>query len=155
MLRPFVFDRKVFVLGNSMGGFLAVMFARRLKATVCVAFSPQYSIDPSLVKDRRWQSYRSQIHSIRFRSIDIFFDKSIRYYLFFGDELNEREHYVNLLDCPASWVFVLFNQGHNLVKELKEKGVLYGLVYKCFSGVKRDLISNFLVEEGFHVLCSE
>lgn len=45
------------VYGGSMGGFAALKFSKKLCANRVYALAPQYSIDPSVIKDHRYNSY--------------------------------------------------------------------------------------------------
>ena len=58
----FLQGRAVTVYGSSMGGYAALLSARTLRADLCLALSPQYSIDPAVVPfERRYNDYASQI----------------------------------------------------------------------------------------------
>lgn len=66
LLRPYLFGKRVFLLGNSMGGFLSIVFSRYLLVDVCVAFSSQYSVDDEVVKgETRWKKYINKIKYIK------------------------------------------------------------------------------------------
>lgn len=48
-------DKRILTYGMSMGGYAAFRFANPLGAHCVIAFSPQYSIDPRIVKwEKRW-----------------------------------------------------------------------------------------------------
>lgn len=59
------FEKRI-TYGNSMGGYAALKYGRLFNATVALSFSPQYSIDPSVVSgfDVRFaRYYRKAVHS--------------------------------------------------------------------------------------------
>lgn len=82
LLRPFFFGRDVYLIGNSMGGFISTVFSRYINARVCLNFSPQYSVDSDLIDEDRWKVYRDDIGNIRFKSIDSYFNDDTAYYFF-------------------------------------------------------------------------
>ena len=53
-------SEKVVVYGGSMGGFAALKFSKKLCANRVYALAPQYSIDPSVIKDHRYNRYFNQ-----------------------------------------------------------------------------------------------
>lgn len=54
--------KDVVTLGESMGGYGAILFAGALGARSCLSLSAQYSADPRVVPEEdRWTSYRSKI----------------------------------------------------------------------------------------------
>jgi hypothetical protein len=58
--RPF--NRVTF--GLSQGGYAAIKYSKRLKSRTCISFSPQSSINPEDVQDRRFiKFFRPEIHS--------------------------------------------------------------------------------------------
>ena len=52
------------LFGVGPGGFAALRYGRRLSGTLTIAVSPQYSIDPSIVEDRRFAAhYNAAVHA--------------------------------------------------------------------------------------------
>ncbi len=57
---------RVVCLGNSMGGFSAILFGRFLRADAVIAFAPQTCIEPTLtdaIGDFRWRQWQETIRS--------------------------------------------------------------------------------------------
>ncbi len=55
-------DRDITTYGSSMGGYAALMGAKALRAKLCIAASPQFSIDPKSVPfERRYTEYAAQV----------------------------------------------------------------------------------------------
>ncbi|WP_281824885.1 hypothetical protein [Jannaschia rubra] len=52
---------EIVTLGNSMGGYGALLLPRDLRVTRAIAFSPQVSMDPALSGDRRWPDVEATV----------------------------------------------------------------------------------------------
>jgi hypothetical protein len=53
---PFIAGRRVFCIGNSMGGFLAILASRYIEIEASISFAPQYSINPETAPwEDRWK----------------------------------------------------------------------------------------------------
>jgi hypothetical protein len=122
-------------IGNSMGGFLAVLAGAHLPMRTVLAFAPQFSVHPDIVPgDPRWMNYRSRIADWSVPSLEGRLVPSCRYYLFSGG---------NPLDAAQ---LALFPSGGNIVTErlagfdhgvgdqLKQLGLLGEVVTRCFDG---------------------
>ncbi len=61
--------RRLVCIGNSMGGFGALLFGARLGADAILGFAPQTAIDPAITDalgDRRWTEYQAMIPAYPF-----------------------------------------------------------------------------------------
>jgi len=134
------------VVGNSMGGYAALLFGWLAEFDITMAFSPQTTIAPSdriVLGDRRWQPLIERVHA---QSSDG------RYYdvrevlpslggvegveqaslLFFG--ANDREdaaHAMRLAGEPGCHLFAVNDSHHQAVKALRDAGILtrmFGMV---------------------------
>jgi len=66
-LAPFREGTELSAIGNSMGGFLAIVASRFMPMRRVVSFVPQFSVDPALVPwEFRWKEYREAIREFKF-----------------------------------------------------------------------------------------
>lgn len=124
----------VTMVGNSMGGFAALLFSSMIGNTHAVAFAPQTFISPVKRfwrRDSRWrrqimQTYRAawylpgcwDLAKLKPRagwSADVFVSKR--------HEL-DYVHATNLRGLPGVCIHEYAKGGHNLVKELRDSGEL-------------------------------
>ena len=127
---------KITTLGNSMGGFLALLAAPKLGADHAIAFAPQWSIDPAIVPtEKRWASYRKQISEIRYPDLSEAIDGPAQVFVFFGADPIDALH----VDFFARYrdrigLFVLENCGHDVASHIKNHGQLYPVIQTCREG---------------------
>lgn len=122
------------MIGNSMGGFAAILFSALIGNSRAVAFAPQTFISPLkrlCCRDRRWrkeiintykQSWnRKGIWNLNRLipkgnwSADIYVSKKVRL---------DYVHALNLSAFPGVTIHEYDSGGHGLVKELRDKGEL-------------------------------
>jgi len=123
-------------LGNSMGGFLAILSARQLQAARTIAFAPQWSIDKAIMpQEKRWAEYRNKIGSIRFPDVSTGFNNSTQFNVFFGNNPRDEAH-LRLFPRNRANVSIVVVEGcgHDVAKFLKEKGQLYSVLDTCRTG---------------------
>ncbi|MDA7966173.1 hypothetical protein [Ruegeria sp.] len=126
---------EVTTLGNSMGGFLAILAAGQLRASRSIAFVPQWSIDPDIVPgETRWSNYRSNISKIIHPDLSAAFVDSTKFYVFFGNGPSDQEHLKYFREKQDRMkLFVLDRCDHNVAHFLKERGQLYPVIHACHS----------------------
>jgi len=155
--------RRVVTLGNSLGGFGALMFSGLFETCdVALAFVPQYSIRPELVLfEDRWIEFKMNINAFEH---DTCFLPSVDYthcrkYVFCG-EVDARDlAHAKLIAKSAranTYVFSIAGSGHDLSFKLKEMGLLNRLVEMATSeGENEASIQQFLVAAGIECHCIE
>jgi pimeloyl-ACP methyl ester carboxylesterase len=125
--------RSVTTLGNSMGGFGAVLFAGRLhNCRHAIAFSPQSAVDPAITPwETRWRRLTASVE--RWQGLDAAkaMTPRVGYALFFGaddgTDLRHARRFANA--APESTrIYTIANTGHDLVEFLKQAGVLAPLI---------------------------
>lgn len=122
------------VIGNSMGGFLAVLFARFVPSRTVIAFAPQYSAKPDVVPfDNRWRKYRDAITDWRHPSLEGAFQDGTAYYLFIADDDYDARHAAMFPHLPNVHV-TLMDGTHGLAQNLKRLNILHTLIDKCLDG---------------------
>ena len=132
---------RLVLVGNSMGGFAALLFAALIPDCRAVAFSPQTFISPLLRlwhRDRRW--YRSVAKAWR-RSVirphvwDLLTllmkrmpaANSATVFAASGHRL-DRLHAERLRGVPGVTIRLLDGDGHNLVRGLRDRGELPAII---------------------------
>lgn len=134
---------QITTLGNSMGGFLAILAARSLGASHTIAFVPQWSIDPAIVPDEtRWMQYRNNINHLFFPDLSDSFHPNTQFSILFGDDPRDQKQRELFLhnNCPAELI-TIEGGGHDIASFLKKKGILYEAINVCRS--RNDLASFF------------
>lgn len=134
-------DKRVYLLGMSMGAFNAVQFSNYIKFERCVAFCPQF-----FVKKMDMNLYDGYLRIVleRLKTFDVHtsqYSKNGKYFIVFGSDEQERAHsydtikycYDNNIDAS----FTIFNDSPHLVLDYLNNND--GPVYK--------IAENFLYED--------
>ena len=83
--------KRILTYGMSMGGYAAFRFADRLGAHCVVAFSPQYSIDPRIVKwEKRWHKGMADVPPLLWESGVP--RRDVPLYVFYDPHDHDRRH---------------------------------------------------------------
>lgn len=134
-LRPYIDQKRVFMIGNSMGGFLSVLMSNFLETEACIAFVPQFSVSGKIVRfEHRWRNYRRHIKDFKYPSLEGRFNQSTRYYLFSGASWPDRKHWKRFPHQDNVQNIIIGKSAHNLAVELKSVGKLPALISACFDG---------------------
>lgn len=130
--------RETFAIGNSMGGFLAILFSKLLNVKRVMAFVPQFSISPKVVpSETRWAHYRKEIKEIIHEDLSESFSDDVEYALLMGSGGPEEIHYQKFLSVsqrPNIQMFKLIDSDHNVARYLKELNILNECIDVFFSG---------------------
>jgi len=127
---------KVFFVGNSMGGFAAILFAGLIDKGEAIAFAPQTFISPFLRlkhRDTRWlkqisNTYRKSLFKRKVWNLKPFLLRSnsrnkISIFVSKADKL-DRIHASHIADIPGVNVYEFDTGGHGIVKLLRDEGKL-------------------------------
>jgi esterase/lipase len=128
----------VIFIGNSMGGYAAIMFGVLLNVDNVIAFSPQTFIDyyrRIYYKDIRWPIQIKKIHNLNIDKIDNLKSKlklkkyktSINIYYSISDKL-DKIHSERLKKIKQCNLYSFNYGGHNLVKAMKENKELFKIL---------------------------
>lgn len=118
---------KIITIGNSMGGFNAVIAANYMKVDAVIAFAAQYSVHPDIVPwENRWINHRRNIKSWRHKEMN--FLPNVKYFFIYGDETLEKKHMDLIPDDNNITKIVIPNNGHNIATQLKSQNKLYPLI---------------------------
>jgi hypothetical protein len=126
---------KIVTIGNSMGGFGAIVFAGLLDADVAIAFSPQFSVSPTVLpKENRWNEFTSKIKEFIYESAGSYIVPGCEYYLFQGDGGKDWNHVGSFPILSNVHQFVIRDGPHNIAAILKSRGFLSKIVSACTAG---------------------
>ena len=124
---------RVVMLGNSMGGFMAMVMPRFIETAVAVGFSPQFSVDPEVVgDDPRWMQWRSRIEAFRVTDVARAWVPETMYYAFHGAHPRERHQREPFPVQKNMRQFVLSRTVHNVAKKIRGRGLLDRVVEAAF-----------------------
>ena len=127
---------KVYFVGNSMGGYAAILFANLIGVGETIAFAPQTFISPLLrlkYRDKRWkkQILNTYIRSLFKRKI-----WNLRPLLMHSNKINKISIFVSKLDkldyihanhisdIEGVKIYEFEDGGHSIVKLLRDEGKL-------------------------------
>lgn len=126
--------KKVVAIGNSMGGFGAILFSRMINADTVIAISPQFSVSDNVIPEEdRWLEYRKRIKMYRYPDISYAFGKQTQYFVFSGTAPEERRHMDRLPDARNIHKFYVPGQGHSVAAALKENGLQKRIISSCYT----------------------
>jgi len=126
-------DKESYSIGVSMGGTNSVLSAQYLNTRYVVAFNPQFSIHPRVVRDSEYAPYATRIKKWIHPTInDCLSIHGKKYYLFVStNDVND----VRFLHKYPQYIFNFGDgYGHNLAFDLKNAGHLKGLLEVITSG---------------------
>ncbi len=130
---------RIVCLGNSMGGYAAILFGVRLKATTILSFSPQSFIGKAhriYYKDKRWSKYLRKIY--RSKLFSKYYDLKLclkqhsdfdgLIHIYYGSDNKLDEIHAKRL---KAFSFVKLNSvegDHNIVRSIRDSGQLIKLI---------------------------
>ena len=121
-------------IGNSMGGFIALLAPKFLPISRTVAFAPQYSMNPVIVPwETRWPHYRKGIKDWLYPSLDGFWQDETQYYAFIGT-VGPDGMQAKLFPERDNLTLTLLPTGHHVAAELKRVGAMHNVIAHCFDG---------------------
>lgn len=124
--------RRVFALGNSMGGTMALLLPTLTRIDEVLAFVPQFSAKQTRVpEEERWKYFRKKITDWRFEAVETLpTDRSVVTILHGGSE-DELIHMRRFPKDPAAKHFVLPHLDHRLAHTLHRQNKLARIVSKA------------------------
>ncbi|MDQ0504612.1 SGNH/GDSL hydrolase family protein [Xanthobacter agilis] len=135
--------RQVVTIGNSMGGYAAILFGILTKADRVIAFAPQTFIDHQMRAahgDDRWQSDLGAIPQDAMRYPDLLplieANPQVKISLYYcaGDKL-DRIHAERLRRLPNVSIHTLASDDHNVARALKSLGLLAQVIDREIEGL--------------------
>lgn len=136
-------------IGNSMGGYAAILFGTLLDVNNIICFAPQTFIDKKnrlFALDFRWKKQMKKIHKNPLKEKEVF---DLKRYLLDNNKYNSK---INIYYSSANRLdnihakrmkgikgVILFNHdkgGHQMVKELRDSGKLNEILTNVFNEKK-------------------
>ena len=125
---------KVVTIGNSMGGYGALLLPKHVPVDVAVAFAPQVSMHDEVVAEPRWKQSRVHFGPLLERNVAECLQDRTQYYVIFGRADNrDRKHMRLVSQCDNLRLYKVPGSQHGVAKDLKEAGVLRDLVGHFFA----------------------
>jgi hypothetical protein len=115
-----------FAIGYSMGGFNAIIFSTLYKVRKVIAFSPQFSIHPKIIKDKSFLNYASRIKEWKYPQLK--FSRNTNYLLIFGDSSLETYHASLVPKKKNIKIIFIRNCDHETLKKLKKTRQMYNII---------------------------
>ncbi|MEM9797686.1 MAG: hypothetical protein AAF919_14435 [Pseudomonadota bacterium] len=127
---------EVISIGNSMGGFGALLLARDMRVARAIAFAPQVSMDRGLLDDARWPDVAARWGHLPARSAAEAVGVSrTGFYLIAGAECAEDVAHLNLMpETRRVTRWLVPGAGHSIARRLKEAGRLHRVVSALVRG---------------------
>lgn len=127
---------EVVTLGNSMGGYGALLLPHALRVRRAIAFSPQLTMDRALIDDTRWPDIQKRFGAPSVRNVgETFADTRTQYYLTAGGGCREDvEHLGFAPEISRVHRFVLPKGRHNIAGALKDAGILHEVIGALIRG---------------------
>jgi hypothetical protein len=131
-----------FTLGNSMGGFGAVLFAGTLaQCRRAIAFSPQSSVCPAVVPfEDRWREWTQHISDWRAPDAVPQMRRGLSYVLFFGAADRRDRRHIDRFAAGAGETLLcrIEESAHGVAAEIKRHGLLVPLLDALLSSAAID-----------------
>lgn len=137
---------KTFFVGNSMGGYAAILFAHLIAEGEAVAFAPQTFISPLLRfkhKDKRWkkQIYSAYLKGLfkrkewNLKTLLLSSNNNIKVSIFVSKN-NQLDHIhaLHLKEVSNVNIFEFEQGGHGVVKILRDNGDLHAIMTGAYAG---------------------
>ena len=127
-------------LGYSMGGFAALAITGFTAVTASLAFSPQMSIDPTLVPDEgRWKKYRSRIPAVTVRQATDHMAAATQHTIIMGEARLEKPQLRLLPQAANTDIHLLRRTGHDTATRIKQAGILPDVIAHAFARRRAEL----------------
>jgi hypothetical protein len=95
-IQDLVDNKKIYLVGASMGGFNAIIFSNYINNELCIAFGPQYSIIEDICPYSELTGPRiKDIKNIKIDTLN--FSNNSKYIILFGDDEEEKNSYIPTL----------------------------------------------------------
>jgi hypothetical protein len=125
-------------IGNSMGGFLAILATKFVATRTCIAFVPQFSVHPDVAtREVRWRHYLKDIGAWRHRDLGDAFQSGTCYYLFArpgGQDDPQIEMFPSADNIQKIYpTHARFE--HNIAWQLRAENRLYDVIEACLNGL--------------------
>ena len=124
---------KRYAIGNSMGGFGALIAARYMQVDRVLAFCPQFSVNNDLMpEETRWKNWTDRIGKFDIASVNDGKYGRGRFFIIHGADGPDKYHYNRFPKHRNIHHYIVPNADHHVAKKLKARGLLVPVVNTCF-----------------------
>ncbi len=146
---------EIVALGNSMGGFVALVLANMVHIDTVIAFAPQFSMHPDLVpEEKRWSIFSSNITCWTIPDVGTLDQEASEYYIFHGSNPLESRHWLRFPWNRRLNHFIFDGLGHDVAARIQKRRLLPSIFDAAVAGrpraVRLALERSFLGRQ-FHV----
>lgn len=135
IVRPVTECLNITLLGVSMGGFNAIVASNYLNASLCMAFCPQFSVDPVVMpREHRYEAFVSNIKNFKIPSLENQFNPNCNYYTFNGSRGEDQYHWERFPILHNARHYVFPEIDHRVARELRKREILVPLIGTCMRG---------------------
>lgn len=112
--------KRVMAVGDSMGGYGALVFAHEIGADTALAFAPQYDVSPAAMPDDpRWKEFRDRIPTYSRGAVDRYLSPDVTYYVLHGREGPDIVHWSRFPVAAHLRHYLIDGQAHPISIWLK------------------------------------
>ena len=120
---------EVVTMGNSMGGFAALVLPDLIPIKTAISFSPQFSMNPSTVPtEARWEKHQRNIRVWRFGDVGDLAQKDTQYFILHGDHPMEAAHWMRFRQHSRAHHYIVRGSGHGLAAQLRKRLILQRVI---------------------------
>lgn len=143
----------VHCIGNSMGGFLAVVATNYMRIKTCTSIAPQFSVNPEIVpEEKRWKNYTKNLTEYQYKSLSDQFNDETRYTLLTASSGPDLAQTRLFPTAPNIHHLSALNGDHNIAASMKESGLLNEVLRACFFGsITKDLFEKATGSEAIEL----
>lgn len=137
---------EIVAIGNSMGGYGAILFSALLPVKRVAAFVPQISMHSEVLDEPRWQEFRPDFGPELARSLEESFRKSTAeiHVVYGAEDRLDQAHAALIPSLPNLHVRMMRHCDHSdAVVRLKDTGYLAKLVNAVLSGTANEVSDLF------------
>lgn len=126
--------RWIATLGNSMGGYGAVLLANLIGAQQAIAFVPQFTMDDRVLREPRWQDYKAGMARFAVASLAECMGPPCRFFVLHGARGQDRRHWPLFPTGQNAQYWIVPLGTHAAAARLQEAGRLDPLITALLSG---------------------
>jgi len=131
---------EVVALGNSMGGFDALVLADLIPVQTVIAFAPQFSMHPDIVPEEpRWNYHRDRIETWTWRDVGAMRADNTAYFIFHGDNALEARHWLRFPEGGRINHYIFKGIGHDVSARLRKRRLLAPVIETALDNKPRKL----------------
>ena len=147
------------LLGNSMGGFAALVLADLIAVDTVIAFAPQFSVHPDIVpEETRWSFHISRIKNWVYDDVGALDRPNTAYFLFHDEHPWEARHWLRFPWHARLNHFILSGLAHEVASRLQKRRMLAQVVHHAIEQrprVLRHKLERSVFGRRFNVLRRE